>query len=218
MRVVLLEHTPNPERVCCASAKLCHEPDDRDFLVMYNSLTDEHIEKILKHVLKLGHESIIEHASFTFYVEGVSRALTHQLVRHRVASYSQQSQRYVKMKEPTYVAPRSPYLIAEQSEHSLAVFENCMSECWDTYKQLIEEGWRPEDARFVLPNACTTKIVVTMNVRELRHFFNLRCDEHAQWEIRKLAKEMLLFCYDISPILFDDLYEKFIIKELIEEE
>jgi len=215
MRVVLVTHTPDPDRLCCASAKLCHEPDERDFMEMYKDTSEEHIEKILNMVVhQLHHESVIEHANFTFFVDGVSRALTHQLVRHRVASYSQQSQRYVKMKEPSYVSPDYyKKLDHEKDVESMGIFGHHMIKCWQRYNELIELGWKPEDARMVLPNACTTKIVITMNARELRHFFEMRCTPHAQWEIRAMAKEMLKLCYEVSPILFRDLYKKFIQEE-----
>ena len=163
----------------------------------------------------MGHHSPLEHVSFTFAVEGVSRALTHQLVRHRIASYSQQSQRYVNLdKTFDYIMPPS----IEKNEVTTTVFENAMKDIKRYYDYLVdslEESYISngmnkreankkaiEDARYVLPNACETKIVFTMNVRTLLHFFEKRCCSRAQWEIRNLANEMLRQCKEISPILF----------------
>ncbi|MCD6461241.1 MAG: FAD-dependent thymidylate synthase [Thermoplasmata archaeon] len=200
MKVVLLAHTPHPEEVCCAAAKLTHEPEDRDFMEMFSSLETEdgrrHMEKVLGYVLKKQHESVVEHASFTFYIEGVSRALTHQLVRHRIASYSQQSQRYVRLDNFRYVTP--PGLEDD------ARYREVMESLARDYSRLLSMV-PPEDARYVLPNACTTKIVVTMNARELRHFFRLRLDKTAQWEIRSLARKMYDLCMEKAPLLFRDL-------------
>ncbi len=200
MKVVLLSHTPDPERVCCAAAKLTHEPEERDFMEMYKNLDREHMERVLGVVLRLGHESVVEHASFTFYIEGVSRALTHQLVRHRIASYSQQSQRYVRLKNFSYVTP--PRI--EKDPGLRERFEKTMERLADEYERLLVDV-PPEDARYVLPNACTTKIVVTMNARELRHFFRLRLHRTAQWEIRELARRMYEECMRVAPLLFRDI-------------
>ena len=200
MRVELVSYTADPERLCCAAAKLTHEPEDRDFIEMMQDTSDDHIGKILKHILQLGHESVIEHASFTFYIEGVSRALTHQLVRHRVASYSQQSQRYVSLNNFTYVIPEK----IEERPYLKARFEETMQRIAEEYAALQEEV-PTEDARAVLPNACTAKIVVTMNARELRHFFKLRCHKTAQSETRQLALKMLAQAREVAPIFFADL-------------
>ena len=207
MKVILISHTPNPEIVCCAAAKLCHEPDDRSFEEMMHWLGDnpEHIRRVLEMVIKMGHTSTLEHANFTFYVEGVSRALTHQLVRHRIASYSQQSQRHVKMKEPTYVEPETV-----KTDEQKAMFDMAMANSWTVYNHLVASGVGSEDARFVLPNACTTKIVITMNARGLHNFFNLRLSKHAQWEIRAMAKEMAKLVCPVAPTIF----EKFV-KDLL---
>ena len=152
-----------------------------------------------------GHESIIEHASITFEISGISRACSHQLVRHRIASYSQESQRYVDMSAPEFVVPPS---IAENSQ-AMVVWEECMGQVVDTYHRLRELGARKEDARFVLPNATATRIIVTMNFRALRHLFSVRCDKAAQWEIRDLALEMLQQVHALAPGVFGDLYERF---------
>ena len=140
---------------------------------------------------------MIEHASFTFSVEGVSRSLTHQLVRHRVASFSQQSQRYVPLNEPTFVTPHT----VEEDEECLRVYNDTMRAIWEAYNRLAEKI-PAEDARYVLPNGCTTNITITMNARELLHFFRLRCCNRAQWEIREMADEMLRLCKEVSPTIF----------------
>jgi thymidylate synthase (FAD) len=145
----------------------------------------------------MGHHSVIEHATFTFSVEGVSRSLTHQLVRHRIASYSQQSQRYVSMDTPTYVIPKT----VEADPELKKVYEDTMKDIWESYNKLVEKI-PPEDARYVLPNGCTTNITITMNARELFHLFTLRCCNRAQWEISDLADEMLRQCKAVSPIIF----------------
>jgi len=200
MDVVLLTHNVDQIVNVALAAKLTHEPDERGIEYMLKKCRDKvHAGKIIESCLNMKHESVLEHASFTFYVEGVSRTLTHQLVRHRLASYSQQSQRYVKMKEPTYVMP------PELSDIEVAKFKVSMILAWDTYKNLIDGGMKPEDARFVLPNACTTKIMITMNARELRHFFELRIHPHAQWEIREMAGRMFFLAHDKAPLLFKDL-------------
>ena len=153
-----------------------------------------------------GHESLIEHASVTFEISGISRACSHQLVRHRIASYSQESQRYVDMSDPEFVVPPS---VARDPE-AQAVWDEFMAEVADTYHRLRELGVRKEDARFVLPNAAATRIIVTMNFRSLRHLFSVRCDKAAQWEIRELSLEMLRQVYQIAPSVFGDLYERYL--------
>jgi thymidylate synthase (FAD) len=159
-------------------------------------------------LVKMGHMSPIEHASFTFAIEGISRACSHQIVRHRLASYSQQSQRYVS--EETGFDYVIPPIIKEDKELK-RYFEDFMSEAQKTYnhivKKLNEKGVKGEsanqDARFVLPNAAETKIIVTMNARELLHFFRMRCCNRAQWEIRQMAEEMLKLVKKTSPVIFE---------------
>lgn len=155
-------------------------------------------EKTLSRIVGMGHNSVIEHAVFTFSVEGVSRALTHQLVRHRLASFSQQSQRYVSMDKPTFVVPHS----VQDNKDALKIYEETMDRIWEAYNRLEAMGIKPEDARYLLPNGCTTNITITMNARELLHFFSLRCCERAQWEIREMAEQMLALCREVSPIIF----------------
>jgi thymidylate synthase (FAD) len=165
-------------------------------------LTLDEAREIIRRVLRYGHESVIEHASFTFFVEEVSRSLTHQLVRHRIASYTQQSMRYVDLSklERYFIKPES---IANNQELS-QIFDDIMVKCKDAYNLFREKGIEPEDARFVLPIASQTKIAITMNARELRHFFALRCCLRSQWEIRELANIILKICKSIAPSLFEN--------------
>ena len=197
MDVTLLYHTPEPERAVATAARLCYAPVGGRELM--ESLTDEKIRKVLTTIMSSGHFSTLEHASYTFAVEGVSRALTHQLVRHRLASYNQQSQRYVKFKEePPIVRPAS----VETNPEAAQAFDEAIDACWQAYDKLVQAGVPAEDARYILPNACETKIVVTMNIRELMHFFSNRCCNRAQWEIRELAWKMLELVRPTAPFIF----------------
>ncbi len=197
MRVVLLRHTEDPDRVCAAAAASCYSGSGASEL--HGTLSDKKVERLLKRTVGKGHHSVVEHAVFTFSIEGVSRALTHQLVRHRIASYSQQSQRYVRFDEPTYVTPPEVEKVPGMSE----AFESSVEGAWATYRRLVESGVPEEDARYVLPNAATTNITVTMNARELLHFFRLRCCLRAQWEIRRVANRMLEECKKVAPVIFE---------------
>ena len=197
MDVTLLYHTPEPERAVATAARLCYAPVGGRELM--ESLTDEKIRKVLTTIMASGHFSTLEHASYTFAVEGVSRALTHQLVRHRLASYNQQSQRYVKFKEePPIVCPAS----VDTNPEAAQAFDEAIEACWQAYDKLVQAGVPAEDARYILPNACETKIVVTMNIRELMHFFSNRCCNRAQWEIRELAWKMLELVRPTAPFIF----------------
>jgi thymidylate synthase (FAD) len=198
MDVRLLYHTPDPERAVAAAARLCYAPVGAAELL--ESMSDEAVRKVLKTILSSGHLSALEHASYTFAVDGVSRAMTHQLVRHRLASYNQQSQRYVKSDSETFVVP--PSVLA--SERGSDAFDAAMKAAWEAYRALLEAGIPAEDARYVLPNAAETKIAVTMNVRELLHFFTLRCCKRAQWEIREVALAMLDLAEPTAPYIFMD--------------
>jgi thymidylate synthase (FAD) len=194
MKVVLLAYTQGAEAICAAAGRSCYsEKPAAELLGMKDP------EKTLSNIVGMGHHSVVEHAVFTFSVEGVSRTLTHQLVRHRVASFSQQSQRYVPIKDPTYVVPET----IKADPRLLALYEDTMRAIWDAYGKLAETI-PAEDARYLLPNGCTTNITITMNARELHHFFSLRCCERAQWEIRELADKMLALCNEASPVLFTD--------------
>lgn len=192
MRVELLACTPDADAVCAAAGKSCYSDKPAHVLI-----DDDEPEKVLGKIVGMGHHSVVEHAVFTFSVEGVSRSLTHQLVRHRIASFSQQSQRYVSLNEPTYVIPGT----VEADPELKKVYEDTMKTVWNAYKKLGEKI-PAEDARYVLPNGCTTNITITMNARELLHFFSLRCCNRAQWEIREMADQMLAICKEKSPTIF----------------
>lgn len=193
----LISHTPEPEKVVSIAAKLCYSKSDVDGLIT-GVLTGNDTEKFIDKLKGMGHESPLEHVSFTFAIEGVSRTLTHQLVRHRIASYSQKSQRYVSENNFEYIIPPS---IARDSQ-AKEKFENLMCTIRQAYNELASMDIPKEDARYVLPNATETKIIVTMNARSLFNFFSLRCCTHAQWEIRQLANLMLVEVQKVAPILF----------------
>lgn len=220
MQVKLLAYTPEPEKTVACAAKLCYAAADID--TVYEGLTEEKTASFLEMLQSIGHESPIEHASFTFGIEGVSRSLLAQITRHRIASFSVQSQRYVREKAFEYVLPPEIAAVPQAK----ALFEQQMERDQQAYDQLTEilsarhqealeqQGMPPEeaakaarkkaieDARFVLPNACCTKMVMTMNVRSLYNFFRLRCCNRAQWEIREVARQMLLECRKAAPHLF----------------
>lgn len=220
MKVTLIAHTPEPEKVVACAAKLCYSPASVDTL--YDDLTDEKAADFVEMLAQIGHESPIEHASFTFAIEGVSRSLLAQITRHRIASYSVQSQRYVQEKHFEFVTPPE----IEACPGAKEVFLRSMQESFAAYEQLTallmdkhekeflaagldEKSARRkaekkaiEDARFVLPNACDTKMIATFNARSLLNFFAHRCCNRAQWEIRELANEMLRLVLEVSPNLF----------------
>ncbi|EPY2279031.1 FAD-dependent thymidylate synthase [Clostridium sporogenes] len=212
MKVKLLEYTPNAEKLIASAAKLCYSSSGIEDL--QNNLDKEKVDKFLNMLMSYGHESPIEHVSFTFGIEGVSRSLTHQLVRHRIGSYSQQSQRYVRLDQFEYVIPPS----VETDEESKKIYIETMKNCQKSYDNIanilkekyINDGLRAmdaekkaiEDARYVFPNACTSKIIVTMNARSLINFFRHRCCNRAQWEIRELAETMLFEVKEVAPTLF----------------
>lgn len=196
MHVFLKNFTPNPESVVAYAACLCYSPHP---LTELNArLTPEKEKELVHKVISSGHLSVLEHAVFTFAVEGVSRALTHQLVRHRLASYSQKSQRWVEEKNAEYIIPPS----IKVGSPAYEIFQETMKFTCDSYAKLLEAGIPKEDARYVLPNAVETKIVVTMNARELLHFFSLRCCNRAQWEIRELAHTMLSLVREVASTIF----------------
>jgi thymidylate synthase (FAD) len=197
MEVRLLSYTPEPDRVVALSARLCYSRINISELS--EKLTNEKVRELLDRLKRSGHLSPFEHASFTFGIEGISRVTSHQLVRHRIASYSQQSQRYVKMSNADFVIPPS----IKKNESALELLSNVNELAKATYNKLIELGIPEEDARYVLPQGITTKIIVTMNARELLHFFNLRCCLRAQWEIRIMANLMLKEVKKVAPIIFE---------------
>lgn len=184
MNVTLLSCTADGDNLAAAAAAVCYASDPN--------------LSVLKKTIASGHESVIEHVSFTFKIEGVSRSLLAQLTRHRIASFSVESQRYVDMRNVQYVVPES----IKKNPVCLKLWKNLMDEISDAYSAFVDAGIPKEDARSVLPNAACTSIVLTMNARELRHFFSLRCCNRAQWEIRRLADEMLKICRERCPVLF----------------
>ena len=194
MNVQLLAHTPAPEQLVAASAKLCYSAASiADLAAIEADKAAEFISRLPE-----AHQSPLEHVSFTFGIEGVSRAMLAQITRHRIASFSVQSQRYVNMDEFGYVVP--PSIAANQD--ALDEYEHFMDRADLVYTYLRSSGIPAEDARFVLPNACETRMIVTMNARELLHFFSLRCCKRAQWEIRAVADEMLRLCKEVAPEIF----------------
>ena len=185
MHVELLYHTPDPERAIATAARLCYAPVGASELM--ETMSEERQHSVLKTIMASGHFSTLEHASYTFAIDGVSRAMTHQLVRHRLASFNQQSQRYVTFKEePDFIVPSTVVDAGAQE-----AFDAAAKAAFAAYDALVKAGVPAEDARYLLPNACETKIVVTMNIRELLHFFSVRCCNRAQWEIRGVADAML---------------------------
>ncbi len=220
MKVTLIAHTPEPEHLLASAARLCYSPATIDDVMQ--GLTEEKTASFVDMLAEIGHESPIEHVSFTFGIEGVSRSLLAQLTRHRLASYSVQSQRYVREKMFEYVVPPEIEAIPEAA----AEYRKAMEEDQRHYESLtamlkekhlqdkLAQGMEEkaanraaekqaiEDARFVLPNACTTKIMMTMNARSLMNFFHHRCCNRAQWEIRELARRMLALCLPVAPHLF----------------
>ena len=248
LKVKLMAHTPNPDAIVAAAAKLCYSPVGVDGIM--EKLTDEEVAKFVEDLVSMGHESPIEHVTFTFGIEGISRSCSHQIVRHRIASFSQQSQRYVKLDQFEYIIPPE----IEQNEHAKEIFVEHMNNCQEAYDELVStlihnkmdklyptwfsdvdkefdqlekeeqakldfsplnlwakynrkkynaiEKEAIEDARYVFPNACETKMVTTMNARSLYNLFNKRCCNRAQWEIRQLADEMLKLVKEVAPVLF----------------
>ena len=212
MIVSLLTYTPEPEKLIAAAARLCYSKDEiKDIM---DNFTEEKIEKFINKLISLGHESPLEHVTFTFGIEGISRACSHQLVRHRIASYSQKSQRYVNENNFTYVKPESlknfeanieilGTIDGEQKKVEIPFsFDTLMDLIDDWYCQALQSKVEPEDVRMVLPNACATSIIVTMNVRSLLNFFKHRDCKRAQWEIREMAQQMMEICQVIAPRLF----------------
>lgn len=204
LKVALIRHTLSPEETVALGARLCYSRATIDDLTQRVSAKDQ--SDFVQKIMGMGHESVLEHATFTFGVEGVSRVLLAQLTRHRLASFSVQSQRYVSYENGFgYIMPPK---IAELGEEAQAEYHRQMQQMHQWYCQWQEklgtgEGSN-EDARFVLPGACETRLMMTMNVRELRHFFSLRMCNRAQWEIRAMAREMHRLCMEVAPALFAD--------------
>lgn len=219
-KVTLISYTPQPEKTVASAAKLCYSPVSIEEI--QEGLTEEKTAAFVDMLAEIGHESPIEHASFTFGIEGVSRSLLAQITRHRLASYSVQSQRYVKESMFEFVLPPEIEAMPEAKEEFLRAMEEDQRH-YDRLTEILTERHiseflaqgKPEkearrlaskkaieDARFVLPNACATKMVCTMNARSLMNFFTHRCCNRAQWEIRELAIEMLCLVLEVAPNLF----------------
>ena len=203
LKVILLRHTLQPEETVALAAKLCYYKSTISDLNDKISSKDQ--SDFIKKLMDMGHESVMEHASFTFGVEGVSRVLLAQLTRHRIASFSVQSQRYVSYdKGFGYIIPESITALGEEAvmkyHEQMETIEGWYKDWQNQLGGTVEKS--NEDARFVLPNACETRIMLTMNVRELRHFFSLRMCSRAQWEIRRMAEEMFRLCFETAPALF----------------
>ena len=220
MNVELLQYNPDCEKIIAAAAKLCYSSSGIDGIL--DGLDEDRTKSFLDRLVSLGHESPIEHVTFTFGIEGVSRSLTHQLVRHRLASYSQKSQRYVKEGQFEFITPPEIEAVPEARD----LFFKAMADDMEYYNkitdilynkhfaQMVSEGIDEkkaksaaekkaiEDARYVLPNACETKIIATFNARSLVNFFHHRCCERAQWEIRDMACRMLVLVKEVAPTLF----------------
>jgi len=209
MKVELLSITPNAEELIENAGRTCYQSVSKDGYV---------VGTLIKSLIKSGHESVLEHGYATFRIGEVSRALTHQLVRHRIASYSQQSQRYVKEDQFDYVVPEAilkseKSIVSDYVEGYCAAtdeFRQDMTKIQRMYDKWKKFGLKNEDARFVLPNACHTEIVMSANFREYRNIFKVRCDKHAQWEIRDIAKEMLRQLCEKCPNVFEDLKTQFL--------
>lgn len=195
LKVELLAFTPEPAITAATAGHICYAGIGIDDLK--KKVSPEYAKKLIKALIESGHESPLEHSSFTFAIEGVSRALTHQLVRHRIASFSQQSQRYVKEGGFDFIVP--PKIKSDKEAYKK--FLDAIEYSRKAYDEMLKIA-PAEDARFLLPNACETRIIVTMNARSLYNFFARRCCTRAQWEIRELADKMLFLCREIAPDLF----------------
>ena len=195
--VILIAHTPEAEKVVAMAAKICYAKDV-SIKKLQKKINNNDVSAFITKLLESGHESPFEHISFTFGIEGISRACSHQLVRHRMASFSQRSQRYCFEDGFNYIEPED----INENENEDKFFKDFMRHSKEVYSKLIDKGVKPEDARMVLPNACETKIIVTMNARELLHFFKLRCCKRAQKEIREVAFMMKNICRKVAPNVF----------------
>jgi thymidylate synthase (FAD) len=197
MKIKLLKFTTDPEKICAVTAKLCRSSENIDKIS--GNFTKEKIKEILDKIVLSGHHSILEHASFTFGVEGVSRVLLAQLTRHRIASFSVQSQRWVRFENGVeYVIP----VTIGKNKTLLKKYNDFFKNTEALHKEFLDAGVPSEDARYILPNATATKIIITMNARELRHFFSLRCCNKSQWEIRNMACLMLNLVRKKAALLF----------------
>ena len=195
MKIEILASTPNPELTIANCASVCYDSKPKEI---------DSARKMIKALIKSGHTAMIEMSSITFKISGVSRVVTHELVRHRIASFAQRSQRYVDEKNPSFVIPDE----IDQNEEAKKIYMEQMESAWNTYKKLQELGFKNQISRYVLPNATDTTICVTMNFRSLTNFFKLRCSVRAQPEIRKMAYMMLEEAIKIAPSCFEDLRDE----------
>ena len=196
MEIQLLSNTPNPETTIATAASICYDSKPKEI---------DAARKMIKAIIKSGHESCIEHATAGFIIDGISRVVTHEFVRHRIGfSYSQRSQRYVDEQEPSYVIP----LEIKENEEALTIYKSAMDNAWNSYRSLQNLGLKNQISRYVLPNACTTKIAVTADFRAWRNFLKLRLSTRAQPEIRELANKLLEELIKIAPSCFEDLLEE----------
>lgn len=204
LKVILLRHTLSPEEAIALSAKLCYSKSTIEDLK--EKITQKDQSAFIEKLMGMGHESVLEHVTFSFGIEGVSRVLLAQLTRHRIASFSVQSQRYVSYENGFgFIMPDSIAALGEVAVQQYREQMNTIESWYVEWQKKLGKGEKSnEDARFVLPNACETRLVVTMNVRELRHFFSLRMCNRAQWEIRNMAEEMFRICFETAPALFMD--------------
>jgi thymidylate synthase (FAD) len=206
MNITLTNITPNPIKTIADAGRTCYKSKSSGL---------ESDVKLIRSLIKMGHESVLEHASATFRISEVSRSLTHQLVRHRLCSFSQQSQRYVKEDQFDFVIPPSIIFMELDDESGLTAVDDYIQDMYiiqGMYDKWKSRGLKNEDARYVLPNACASEIVTTANLREWRTILKLRCDSHAQWEIRRMAKFCLAELYNSVPIVFEDLAVKYLPK------
>lgn len=197
MKVELIRHTLTPEELIALGARLCYSKSTLDDLQERIASRDQ--AGFIRNIRSMGHDSVLEHASFTFGIEGVSRVLLAQITRHRLASFSVQSQRYCGTDPMDVVIPQSII-----DKRFLGSINSLLRHANDVYQAMVQEGVEEEDARYFTFQAGKTRFLVTMNVRELRHFFRLRTCNRAQWEIRDLADEMLRICKETAPLLFED--------------
>lgn len=203
MKIDIVSYTKEPIKTCAVAAWICTHETPKEI----HDFTDDEASSLVKRVVNLGHESILEHSSFTVMIQGVSRAETHQKVRHRHFSYSQQSQRYVKFLIDNFYQTEDstvwPMSISEGTEAQKAIFLNAIKTAHKSYSDLVESGVNPEDARYLLPNAQCSNIVMTGNARSWRHFFSDRMCDKAQWEIREVAIQIFTQLVQLAPSLFD---------------
>ena len=205
LHVALIRHTLSPEEIVALGARLCYSRATIDDLTQRVSAKDQ--SDFVQKIMGMGHDSVLEHASFTFGVEGVSRVLLAQLTRHRLASFSVQSQRYVSYEHGFgYIVPPKIAALGQEAADEYARQMDQMHQWYCQWQERLGAAGESsnEDARFVLPGACETRLMVTMNVRELLHFLSLRMCSRAQWEIRALATEMHRLCMEVAPALFAD--------------